>query len=170
MQGTNREPGNKHPTRGEWKHPEHVRNPDQTVPIHINGVLVRACCFVVSDLREDILLGYPWFVEEEIVLDARRQCICFGRNDRATAYYAPASRKPPRPIAGFRHLHMGFPDAYEPELISLATIPVGYVPTPGVKRRPDRGSSRKCCSRALSSLANPPTVPRWCSGRSRLAD
>lgn len=43
---------------------------------------------IVPNLSEECILGYPWFLEQQVVLDTVRSCMYFGKNIRRTIYFA----------------------------------------------------------------------------------
>lgn len=90
----------------------------QTVELSISGMLIAVPCPVAPNLREEMLLAYPFFAEERIILDAARQCVYFGSLGRAIAYFGGT---PPRaaPKRKFPTIKTGFPEVNEPEVIRL---------------------------------------------------
>lgn len=51
------------------------------------GESMKANFYIAEKLRESIILGQEWLLEEEVTCDFRRKCIHFGRKRRRTAYF-----------------------------------------------------------------------------------
>lgn len=49
-------------------------------------------CLVAEELREDLILGYPWFTENEVVLNVPRRCAHFGKEERGTVHWETPQR------------------------------------------------------------------------------
>lgn len=47
---------------------------------------------VVPSLSEDIILGEPWLVEQQAIIDKHRQCLHFGTEQRQTIFFQPKPR------------------------------------------------------------------------------
>nr|CAD7260867.1 unnamed protein product [Timema shepardi] len=73
---------------------------------------------VAEELSEDILLGHPWLIEQEVVTDYQRKCILFGQAQREQIYWISKEPKKTTTFDPTKVLHT-FPSALQNDLFAL---------------------------------------------------
>lgn len=60
---------------------------DQTLSVTINDTNIQAVFQTLDDLNETCILGAPFLEEQSVLVDFRRKCIYYGKEQRGTCYW-----------------------------------------------------------------------------------
>lgn len=61
-----------------------------TVPLVIEGRVFITECQVIEELREELILGFPWMEQQEALIDTSRKCIYLGHSPRVITHWRGA--------------------------------------------------------------------------------
>lgn len=59
------------------------------VKARLQDVEIDIPVLIAPNLREELILGFPWFNSQAAVIDLQRKCIHIGNSDRRTIYFSP---------------------------------------------------------------------------------
>lgn len=71
------------------------------IPIRIEGRIFETTFQVVADLREELILGFPWLEQHDGLIDTVRRCLYVGRTPRIITHWRGA-RAPNEPTSELR--------------------------------------------------------------------
>lgn len=91
------------------------------VVVKIGNTYHEINCIIANSLREDLILGYPWLVQQQATFDFARNCIHHGTNKRETIYCLNRKNIPKtvHPELDHTKIAQEFPEEREGELYAL---------------------------------------------------